>query len=191
VKINFKIWHNSVRANHFSPLWLLCLVLFIACTDGINPDGKKVASNKPVNIIKDAHIYRSSNAEVDIEIFAPLINNFEGDSGKMEFPKGAKAVFFNKDMSVKSVITADYAINTRPSNDFLLQQNVKIVNYNSEDTVYCEDLIWLSETGRIYTQKPVRRQSVSGTDYGDGLEANEVMDSVIVIRPHGKQKVEE
>ncbi|MDR1726238.1 MAG: hypothetical protein LBR28_07615 [Bacteroidales bacterium] len=175
-----------------TPLYLLyVLFLFSACNNGLNPDGEKTLVNKPVNVIKDAHIYRSSNAEVDIEIFAPLINNYAGDSGKMEFPQGAKAVFFNKDMSVKSVLTADYVINTRPSNDFILKKNVRIVNYNNKDTIFCEDLIWESETKRIYTQKYVRRQSATGIDYGDGLETNETMDSVVILHPHGNQTVNE
>ncbi|MDR0789547.1 MAG: LPS export ABC transporter periplasmic protein LptC [Bacteroidales bacterium] len=167
------------------------VVLLCSCDNGLTPSGEKAPADKPTNIIKQAHIYRSSNAEVNIEIFAPLIHNFEGDSAKMEFPQGAKAIFFNKDMSVKSVITADYALQQKPSNDFLLRQNVRIVNYKSEDTIYCEDLIWQKQSQRIYTQKPVRRQSKTGTDYGEGLEANEAMDSVTIVRPHGNQIVEE
>jgi hypothetical protein len=191
VKLKFYIRHNLGRGVACNAFAFICFILLISCNEGINPDGKKKPTNLPANVIKDAHIYRSSNAEVDIEIFAPVINNFEGDSGKMEFPKGTKAMFFNKDMSVKSVLTADYAINTKPSNDFILKQNVKIVNYNSRDTIYCEDLIWQGETQRIYTQRPVRRHSATGIDYGDGLETNETMDSVIVIHPYGNQEVKE
>jgi hypothetical protein len=170
---------------------ILILIACVSCGKGLNPTGKKAPVNKPSNIIKQAHIYRSSNAEVNIEIFAPLINNFQGDSAKMEFPKGAKAIFFNKDMSVKSVLTADYAVKRQYSDDFLLKRNVRIINYKSEDTIYCEDLIWQSSTQRIYTQKPIRRKSRTGTDYGEGLEANEAMDSIIIVRPHGNQIVEE
>ncbi|MDR1005528.1 MAG: LPS export ABC transporter periplasmic protein LptC [Bacteroidales bacterium] len=171
---------------------LFCfLILLVSCGDSSQPNGEKPAADKPSNIIKQAHIYRSSNANVNIEIFAPLVINYPGDSSKMEFPKGVKAVFFNKDMTTKSVLTADYAVNLRPSNDYILRQNVKIVNYNTEDTIYCQDLIWQSETQQIYTQKPIKRISRTGTDYGEGLKANEAMDSVIIIKPHGTQIVEE
>ena len=171
--------------------FLFILIACFSCSDQQDSNNEKNTPIEPISSIKQAHIYRSTNAEVDIEILAPLINNFTGDSAKMEFPQGVKAIFFNDDMTIKSVLTAGYAIKKQATNELLLEQNVRIVSYKNEDTIYCEDLIWQDNTKRIYTNKPIRRHSKTGTDYGEGLEANETMDSVVIVRPRGHQVVEE
>jgi LPS export ABC transporter protein LptC len=188
--LNSQLYNQRAGSLKLSLLFVF-LLLFCSCGEKIKPTGQKVKAEQPSNIMKEAHIFRSSNAHVDIEIFAPIIYNFQAEESRMEFPKGAKALFFNEDMTTRSVLTCGYALSREDGNELLMSHNVKIVNHKQQDTIYCEDLIWQKDKKRIHTERPIKRVSPSGTDYGEGLDGTETLDSLIVRKPHGNQITDE
>ncbi len=165
------------------------MILFLVGCTGKSPSGKKGIIGKPTQILKYADIYRSQNGQVEVRIETPLVYNYDGDSAKMIFPNGVKVWFYNNDLTVKSFLTANYAINYNKSNYVYLRDSIEIINYNNQDTLYCQELVWDRTQKTISSDKPVRRQSASGIAYGDGFQSNEQMDSLKIRNPRGTQFV--
>ena len=57
--------------------------------------------------------------------------------------------------------------------------------------MYCKDLYWDKSAKIVYSNNPIRRYTENGQDFGDGMTANELFDSVTIINPHGTQMVDE
>ncbi|MDR0970853.1 MAG: LPS export ABC transporter periplasmic protein LptC [Bacteroidales bacterium] len=164
---------------------------FFSCENKTKNKISQKKDNSPSQIIKQAHIFRSQNGEVEVEIKSPLIQSYEGDSARMIFPKGVKVKFFNEDMTIKSTLVANYAINYNNSNKVYLRDSIVIINYNNEDTIYCQDLIWDRDLKIVSSEKKVQRNSASGIAYGDGFISSENMDSVRIKNHRGIQVVKE
>ncbi len=153
----------------------------------------------PVQTMKDISLYKSDKGEVYAQLSSPIVQYFStdsvntpSDSSRTVFPKGVKVRFFNKDMSDKAFLTANYAINyTASSNLVYLRDSIKLINYNNQDTIYCKDLFWDQDQKIIYTNQPIRRYNRGGESFGDGMTANEQFDSVTIIRPHGKEIIDD
>ncbi|MFA7133096.1 MAG: LPS export ABC transporter periplasmic protein LptC [Bacteroidales bacterium] len=179
-----------MKINLLIIIGLSSLLLFISC-QGESPSGEKGKIDKPTQIVKFADILRSQNGKVEVQIKAPIVYNYVGDSARMAFPKGLKVWFYNKDLSLKSTLIAKYAISYNNSNKVFLKDSIEIVNYNNKDTIYCKELIWDKNLKTITSDKEVRRQSLSGIAYGDGFQSNEQMDSVRIKNLRGTQYVSE
>lgn len=163
----------------------------VSCSEDESKQAKPVDKSIPSQTIDQAHLFRSINGSVDIELKAPLIEMYSGDSARMCCPKGIDVLFLEQDLTHKAKLTADYAVNYSNSNLYYVKNNVVIIDYKEQDTFYCQDLYWVKDSALLRTDLPVRRQSSSGTDFGDGLRATDSFDSVRIKNPHGSQIVEE
>lgn len=168
---------------------LLCLC--VSCDKDWFGKQNKDFDKKPSQTMYDISLYKSDRGRVQAFLTSSVVETFGGDSARTVFPKGLRVLFYNEDLSDKAVLTANYAIDMQGSGLVRLQDSVRIVNYNSKDTIYCRDLYWNKKAGIIYSQKPIRRYTANGRDYGDGLTANEMFDSVTIINPRGRQLVDE
>ena len=145
-------------------------------------------NKKPVQVMSDITLYRSDKGEVYAKLNSKTVQYFAGDSARTVFPKGVNVLFYNKDMSDKATLKANYAINyTANSNLVYLRDSVRIINLNTKDTIYCKDLYRDQDRKLVYSHKPIRRYNEGGESFGEGMTANEQFDSVTVIRPHGKE----
>lgn len=143
---------------------------------------------KPVQTMNDIILYKSDKGEVYARLQSKTVQYFSGDSSRTVFPQGINVLFYNKDLTDKANLTARYAINyTATSNVVYLRDSVRIINFNSKDTIYCKDLYWNQDEKKVYSHKPIRRYNEGGESFGDGMVSNEQFDSVTVIRPHGKE----
>lgn len=184
------IINKLLRGNLLIIISLFSLLFLVGC-ESKSPSGKKPPKGKPIQIVKQANILRSQNGFVEVEIKAPIIYNYDGDSARMVFPKGVKVIFYNKDLTKKAILNSNYAINYNNSNQVYLRDSIRIINFNNKDTIYCQELIWDKNLRTIVSNKQVRRISLSGIAYGDGFKSNEKMDSVQIRNPRGIQLVSE
>ncbi len=169
----------------------LSFLIFIVACKGNSPSGKKGLIGKPIQVVKSADILRSQNGKLEVQIKTPIIYNYDGDSARMVFPKGVNVWFYNKDLTIKSTLVANYAINYNNSNKVYLRDSIEIINYNNQDTIYCQELVWDKNLKTISSDKIVQINSSSGIAYGDGFQSNEQLDSLRIKNPRGTQYVSE
>ncbi len=167
-------------------------LVFFSCEEKVRYTPNTDFNKKPVQTLTDITLYKSEKGQVYAKLNSPLVQYYAGDSARTVFNKGIKVVFFNKDLTDKSFLTANYAINyTANRNIVYLRDSVKIINYNSKDTIYCNDLYWNQDKKIVYSNRPIRRYTSSGQNYGDGMIAKETFDSVVIINPHGEETFSE
>lgn len=162
---------------------------FFSCRDKVSDI--KEGANYPIQIIKNAKIFRSIDGKVEVELRSDLIYNYDGDSARMLFPKGLKAWFYDENQGVKTYLESLYAINYQNSSKVYLRDSIMIIDYGKHDTIYCKELIWDKNLNRVYSNKTVKRVGANGIAWGDGFESNQRMDSLRINNIRGTQYIYE
>ena len=133
----------------------------------------------------------SDSARVQVILTAPTMNSFDGEDPYMEFPDGFKVVFHDNDGSVKSQITANYGINYENRRLMEGRGDVVVNNYDTEEQLNTEELIWDQKKEIIYSNKFVKITTGDAVLYGDGLESDQAFTNRRIIKPRGEILVDE
>lgn len=126
------------------------------------------------------------------EIYAPLIQQFAGDSITEELlrmDKSFVATFFDSLQAVSSKIRADRGVWHKKNN--VMNAFGNVVAYSVEgDTLFTEELIWDQDSAIIYTNAPVMIKKPNATIYGKGLVADQEFKSYTIKSITGSVAVE-
>ena len=133
----------------------------------------------------------SDSARVQVILTAPTMHSYDGEDPYMEFPDGFKVVFHDNDGTVKSQITANYGINYQERELMEGRGNVVVNNYDTEEQLNTEELIWDQRKEKIYSNKFVKITTGDGVLYGDGLESDQAFTNRRIIKPRGEILVDE
>ncbi len=163
----------------------VCFLLQTSCVNDINQVKSLERPSSPDETFKEVKMIRSVEGVVEIEMITPLVNRYEGANARIEYPKGIFIKFFNTDKSLKSTLSAKYAINNISAKTMEARNNIIIIDYKSGDTIYTEQIIWDQDAKKIYSNKMLKRVGSTKITYGDGFEANELMDSIIIKNSRG------
>ena len=172
-----------------STLLLAIGVLFISCGKQefsknrlLEYDGKF-----PDESGNGVEITFSDSGRVSFEIFAPLLNKYNGDHPYMDCPEGVKIVSYDSQGEQEAVLTADYAVSEENPQRMEARSHVVITNVKNGDTLKTEKIIWDKANKRIYSDVEVRQIRSDGTvNIGDGFDADERFTKYTVRNPRGE-----
>ena len=171
---------------YITAVTLMSSCFFIAsCENNIN-DVKALNSNVGgIDIGKDVAIYMSQGGKMTSKLTAPIMKKYLQDSGKMiEFPNTIKVDFYKDSSKIESKLRADYANYIQEQNKFFLKGNV-VVFTTKGDTLWCKEMYWDQATSKFHTDKEVvvKQHSPISKIYGLGLEANQDLTDIKIIKP--------
>jgi LPS export ABC transporter protein LptC len=157
----------------FNSLTVFLLLFFLGCEN----DLKKVnivtqKQTLPTLSAKNIEVIYSDSAIIKVRLTAPLSEEYESEDPYTVFPKGIKAVFFKEDLSAKTTLTANYAINKKKKRIMEARGNVIVVNEKGE-TLNTEHLIWDESTQKVYTNEFVKITTSDKIIFGQGMEADQ------------------
>jgi LPS export ABC transporter protein LptC len=91
----------------------------------------------------------------------------------LEYPKGVKLSFFDKNKKAVSWLEADKAVNDLNSRKFIVKGNVRLYN-KANDKLQTAELIWDEQAESLYTNKFIKitQPSRGDTLYGYGFKSN-------------------
>lgn len=140
-------------------------------------DLKTVKEFVPIDSIQGLVAYnidfiRSDSGRVTTELKAPLMNNIEGENGRLEFKKGFFATMFNAGVAT-STITAKYGVNYINTDLVFARDSVVVTNLETQETLYTEQLFWYRDTHKIRTGTAVTIISPDKEILGDSLVATD------------------
>lgn len=144
----------------------------------------------PVQSAKNIEVLYSKSGIVEIKLTAPLLNRYLHENPYMEFPEGVKVLFYDSLMSVKSNLTANYAISWEKRKIMEAKNNVVVVN-EKDETLNTEHLIWDERKKKIYSDVFVKITSPTEIIIGEGFEADESFDRWVIKKVKGTFSVEE
>lgn len=139
----------------------------------------------PLQTLSNAEILRSKDGNVQVHLEAPEINRYDGDNPRTEYPKGVRVNFFDANKTVKSSLSAKYAIDIERKNQIIARNNVVIIDYQTGDTTYMETLVWDRNEHRIFSNNPLMSVNGQRVTYGDGFVSDEKLENPRILRQRG------
>lgn len=172
-----------------STLFLMMGVLFLSC--GTQEFSKnqllEYDGNFPDESANDVEITFSDSGRVSFEIFAPLLNKYNGDAPYMDCPEGIKIISYDASGQQEAILTSEYAISEENPQRMEARTHVVITNVKNGDTLKTEKIIWDKANKRIYSDVEVRQIRSDGTvNIGDGFDADERFTKYTVRNPRGE-----
>ena len=172
-----------------STLFLAIGVLFISC--GTQEFSKnqllEFEGSYPDESATNVELTFSDSGRVNFEIFAPLLNKYNGDRPYMDCPKGVTIVSYDSQGAQEAILTSDYAISEENPQRMEARNRVVITNVKNGDTLKTEKIIWDKMNKRIYSDVEVRQIRSDGTiNIGDGFDADERFTKYTVRNPRGE-----
>lgn len=180
-----------LRLTHImkSTLFLAFGVLFVSCgTQEFSKNQLLEYEGKyPDESANDVEITFSDSGRVSFEIFAEMLNKYNGDSSYMDCPKGIRIVSYDANGEQEAILTSEYAISEEVTQRMEARTNVVITNVKNGDTLKTEKIIWDKANKRIYSDVEVRQIRSDGTvNIGDGFDADERFTKYTVRNPRGE-----
>jgi len=187
---------QALRNSILIPLCLFGLSMSFSCENDI----KKVkelsnAEQLPVIHATDVETIYSDSAIVRLKITGPELKEFEETEEReafIEFPKGMKAVFYNKSGRIESSLEAEYAVFWKKIKQFEARTNVVVKNFTEKQELYTEQLFWDQEEEKIWSDKFVKIITEKGPTYGEeGFESDHNFTRFRILKSRGQMEVEE
>lgn len=166
---------------------------FVAgCENSYEDITKATAKRIGVEEAKQVNINYSVNGKAKATITAPLMLRYQDTVPYIEFPKTIHVDFYSDtSLVIESWLDARYGRYMESEDKVFLRDSVKVINRNTGDTLYCNELYWdRSRLGKeFYTDKPVRIRTRTHIIDGMGLEAPQNFKDWHIIEPRGFVKV--
>ncbi|MFM2207509.1 MAG: hypothetical protein RL213_1484 [Bacteroidota bacterium] len=165
--------YGSVKNIPAVLLSLLVTCVFVACEN----DLEKVklyekGKTGPVETAVNIKILYSDSARVRVEVTAPKLERYETERPYTEMPKGIKALFYDRSMSVSSRMKADYGIRYDREMKMEVRKNVEIINEKGEQ-LNTDHLVWDERAKKLRSDGFVKITTPDEIIYGNGMEANQ------------------
>jgi LPS export ABC transporter protein LptC len=183
---NVNMINRNIILKIITAVTLTSSCFFMASCENNMNDVKALSSKQGgIDIGKEVAIYVSDNGKMSAKLMAPVMKKYLVDSGKMvEFPNTIKVDFYKDSNVVDSKLSADYANFKQEENKIFLRGNVVVYNVKG-DTLWCKEMFWDQNTGKFHTNKEVvvKQHSPISKIYGLGLEANQDLTDITIIKP--------
>ncbi len=132
----------------------------------------------PKQSAEDIEVIYTDSSKIKIKITAPKLELFEESDEKSyyEFPEGIKVYFYNPDHTIKSKLSANFAIHYFTEDLWEARINVVAINQSGE-ILKTEQLFWDQKMHKIYTDKFAKVIDDKSQIIGQGFEADESFDT--------------
>ena len=134
---------------------------------------------------------RSDSGYVQVKLESPLMKRYLGKDEYNEFPNGFEITFFNKTGKKASYITAEYGIQYVKRKFMNAQNNVIIKNFDTQEELYTENLVWDQRTKLIRSNTFVKLIEPDKTIFGDSMWANESFTEYEIYNLKGEFDIQE
>lgn len=167
---------------YFFPILILFMVSCENDLDKVKLYGK--GEKAPTETAKNIKILYSDSAKVQVEVTAPVLDRYETENPYIEMPNGLQAIFYDRQLNVKSKLNADYGIRSEREQKMEARKNVVVVNQNG-DRLNTEHLIWDEKKQKLLSDEFVKITTKDQIIYGDGFEANEDFTKYKIFKTRG------
>jgi LPS export ABC transporter protein LptC len=151
-----------------------CLLVLASCRK--EPPATTAAKARPEDPVMAAHnieLLFSSSGRIEARLTSPLMNRYEGDVPRQEFPAGFKATMFDSLDRPSTTITANRGV--RKVNVRIMEAwgDVVVRNEMKNEQLNTEHLLWDEMNHRIWSDVKVRITRPDQILNGNSLEADD------------------
>lgn len=171
------------------------LVFFMTLNSCVNDleTIKKVAtrSDAPEDVTENLEILYTDSGYAQFQLFAKLAETYVKPVELTKLKDGLKINFFDEKGNIVSSLTALYGeINTKEGT-FYAKDSVQLFNYEFEQKLETEELIWNQKDSSIISEKPVIVYTKKGILFGTGIESKQDFSKYTFKRPTGRINLKE
>jgi len=161
---------------------VVVMVLF-SCENPI-ADIQEFARNDtlPVIMADSIEFERTDSGFLQIILKSPLMYKFEGKDPYIEFPNGFEVTFFNDSGIQVSYLRANYGVSYEKQKILRARNDVVVINYEKEEELRTENLVWDQRKKIIYSNTFVKITSPDKVIFGDSMWANESFSKREIIK---------
>ncbi len=172
------------------PVVLLATVFLFSCKNEIKEiNALHDESNLPVQTSYDATYDYTESGILKNRLMATELNRYVDETPRLEATGGFSMIIFDSLEMEEARLTADHGIFLEKENILKARYNVVLTNING-DSLETEELIWLQDSSKIYTEEEVIISSSDGKLYGKGLVSGETFTTYTIRDIHGNFNVD-
>ena len=169
----------------------LAVAMLMSCKNDIEVISSLTNINTlPSQTIVNLETIYTDSAKTQLIVKTKLVKTYNHEENSfLEFPKGLKVFFYDKNEIVESQLSAKYAIYHKEDQLWEAKDSVVVINANDE-ILNTEQLFWDEDKKLIYTSKFVSITTTNEIIFGEGMEANENFTNWIIMKPRGTFYIE-
>ncbi|MFC2100883.1 LPS export ABC transporter periplasmic protein LptC [Bacteroidota bacterium] len=164
---------------------LLFIVMFSCENDPVMVNEISYVDTLPVQTAKNIKVIYSDSGKVQAKIVSQLMNKYVGDQPYYEFPEGINIIFYDTALTIKTTLTANYAVNWEKKNIMEARNDVVIINHQKDEKINTEHIVWDQVRKKIFSDVFVKRTTKDDVLYGDGFDADESFSKYTLRNPRG------
>lgn len=145
----------------------------------------------PELIAKKIEYIRSDSGKIKAVLTAPTLFQYSGDKSYFEFPDGFKVLFYDSLKTASSEMTANYGVGYDYKKLMEARDDVVIINYEKNEKLNTEILVWDQKKKMIYSKTKVRITTPEEVLYGDSLVSDESFNNYEIIKPSGTFQIDD
>lgn len=169
-----------------------CFVFFLlSCENDIKTVTNLTSVDTlPLESAHDVEVLYSDSAEIQIWLTSPQFNRYDGNEPYLEFPRGLKVIFYDKDLREKSQLTCLFARVYEKTKIMEARNKVEVISRQRDQKLNTERLIWDQRKARIYSDEFVKVTTQDKVLYGQGFESDQSFDNWVIRRPTGSFSID-
>lgn len=149
----------------------------ISCKSKLKTTAGMDLSSVPVQIVNDMFVVQSDNGNMQMRVFAPIMERYQSDTLNWEtFPDTFSVFAYDEDGKLETQITALQAKHMKYTSGKEMYSafgNVVVKNLINNETMETDTLYWDPKNERIFTDCYVRLISPKGYIQGYGMESDQ------------------
>lgn len=170
---------------------LCCTLLTAGCSNSMEKVHFFDRQLLPKQELYDATILRSRAGKIQSELTAPHISQYESPEAKTIYPKGVTLHFYDSEGDSTFSLKANYAMSWDKQGILMARDSVVIVNYESGDTIYLQDIVWNQTERRIFSNHPLHSKNGQRITYGDSFHSDEEFEHLQIVNQRGTIVIDE
>jgi LPS export ABC transporter protein LptC len=168
----------------------ICLLVFgllFSCVNDLDSI-KKVTfrSDAPDDVTENLKILQTDGGLAQFQLFARLAETYSKPQAITKLKDGMKVNFFSESGEIVSTLTALYGEFNISKGTFYVKDSVRLHNYEKEQTMETEELLWNQKDSSVTTQKEVIVRNAQGVLFGKGIRTKQDFSTYVFMKPTGK-----
>lgn len=151
------------------PVALAAGIFLISCGNDIE-EINALVENKDIAVqtVENGTFYYTTKGELANKLEAGILDRFEGDDPRIEVSNGFTMFIYDSLEQVEATLTARRGTFYDQEGRLIAREAVVLENVDGR-RLETEELIWVQDSDKVYTDKPVRIITEDGTIRGTGL----------------------
>lgn len=138
----------------------------------------------PVQTNLNSSYLLTEKGKIRNKLTAVKLDRYSGENDYLEASEGFTVIFYDTLEREEARLQAVHGIYQEKEKRLTAREKVELFNLRG-DKLETEEIVFLLDSARIFTDKFVTITTESGVIYGKGLESNESFTRYRIIKPYG------